>query len=260
MKVLGLGRYELDTAFGTGGLQSTTGKKGLPLCLLHVSSNTNSALEPLAPALQWISKQEGNAAIIVVASSISSTNLQTYFSSSTLSGLSPTQVVHFVPMTAIAKRDVHDVARSLYDRFLRQLRRVDHVNEGEPPWYQYPSFTLSPDDPPKPKLTLQWPIKSYDVFGSWRWIHVAYSWSVDGQSIIVMISDAEGENWQVKVLPLDRGAKAQIKVKAIWDLANAFATAAAIEYRISVCHLGIMSPDEIECKSFWLQPETRLTT
>lgn len=177
-----------------------------------------------------------------------------------MAGLSPTQIVHFVPLSTLVQRDVHDVARCIYDRFPRQLRRVDHVNQGEAPWYHYPSFTLSPEDPPKPHLTLAWPIKSLDIFGSWRWIHTAYAWSQDRQSLIIVISDAEGENWGVKVVPLGQGPKPQAKVKAVWDTAIAFGNTASIEYRVSVCHLGIMSPKEIEGKSYqFLLHRTLLT-
>jgi hypothetical protein len=218
------------------------------LCSIACCSSVLTPLDHLAQGLQWIKKQERNAAILVISSTVTSSGLEAYLNSGVTSDLSPTQVVHFVPLSILAQRDVHDMARALYDRFPRQLRRVDHINDGEAPWYQYPSFTLSPDDPPKPHLTLQWPLRSFDVFGSWRWIHTAYGWSRDGQSLIVMISDGEGENWGVKVMPIPQDAKGQVKVKAIWDLANTFASTAAIEYRISICHLGIMAPDEIEGK------------
>lgn len=218
------------------------------LCLLFKPADL-TRLDPLGPAMQWIAEQEGNAAILLICSSLTTSSLRTYLDPSLVSGIFPTQVIHFVPLSTLVQRDVHDVARALYDRFPRQLRRVDHVHEGEAPWYQYPSFTLSPDDPPKPNLTLQWPIKSFDVFGSWRWIHLAYGWSQDRQSLIVMVSDGEGEDWVVKVVPLSHDPKPQAKIKAVWDITSAFATSAATEHRISICHMGIMAPKEIEGKS-----------
>lgn len=205
-------------------------------------------------ALDWFAKQDSNAAVIVVCSSVTSKSLATYLDPATLSKLSPTQIIHFLPLSTLMQRDFYDVARVIYDRFPRQPHRTHHVTEGEAPWYQYPSFTLSPEDPPKPKLTLQWPIKSFDVFGSWRWVHAAYAYSPDSQSIIVIVSDAEGENWQVKVIPTKPDATRSAKIGLVWEFASAFASSAAVEWRLSVCHLGLMRTDELEGEAHFIAP------
>lgn len=205
--------------------------------------------DPFGQALTWANKQDENtnAVVCVVLPSLDHTRLASYLDSSKLTKLSKTQLVHFVPLSMGWHRDVQDAARELYDRFPRQLRPV-HPNSGEAdtPWYQFPSFALCPPTPPKPHLTLQWPLKSFDVFGSWRWIHAAYGFSPAQNIITVFVSDSEGEDWQIKHIRAERSRKWQEKVAEVYQFIRQFADTAAIESRVSVCRFGLMDVGEVD--------------
>lgn len=243
---LGLGECNLDSAFGNAGLMNAQGKKGTPIADPPGNLDLHHRLDVFAQALAWVEKQDRDAAVFVMCDSAKRCRFETYFAASKVSTLPPNQVVQVIPSSSFAHRDNQDLARSLYDRFPRQLRLARPAENGIAPWFLYPAFTLCPESPPKPNLTLSWPIKSFDVFGSWRWVHGAYARSSDGRNISIMVSDAEGENWQVKVLRGLHSKSWSEVVSMIWTFLRDFSAGAAIEWRLSVCRLGVMEKLELD--------------
>lgn len=157
------------------------------------------------------------------------------------SKLSQNQIIHYLPLST-ELRDMPSVAKNVYDRLPRQLRVVDSEDD-QAPWYDYPSFTLAPPEPAKAHLTLQWPLKSYDVFGTWRWIHAAYALDQASGSIVVFVADAQGDNWDTQAIQNIDMAWDE-RIKTVWDYVTAFAEAASIEWRASVSSLGYTDPAE----------------
>lgn len=184
-----------------------------------------------------------------MCNSIESSPLARYLGLAETDSLAPNQLIHFLPLAATRHRDIQYLARDLYDRVPRQIRPTDSVTAGNPAWFHFPAFTLCPESPPKPHLTLHWPIKSFDMFGSWRWVHAAYGYSSIQQAVIVFVADAEGENWQVKVIRDADPASWTHRVDAIWRFLRSFAQASAIEWRLSVCRLSLMDEAELHGQS-----------
>lgn len=166
------------------------------------------------------------------------------------------RIVHYLSLST-ESRSLANIARDIYDRLPRQLRVV-HPTEDQPTWYHYPSFTLAPAEPPKPHLTLQWPIKSFDVLGAWRWVHAAYAVDQITDSIVVFVADTEGDNWDVRVIQ-DAGIDWAGRIEAVWEFVTHFAAAAAIEWRVSISSLGCMDPTEVEGTSSAVYIDGKLT-
>ena len=155
------------------------------------------------------------------------------------------QTIHILPLS-LDSRDIPDAAREIYNSISHQIRPV-HPTQDPVPWHDYPAFTLAPTERPKPKLTmgLDFPIQSFDVFGSWRWIHAAYTYDEESDTLAMFIVDAEGDDWDVKV-ETGLGAHWRNRVQAMWDWIVAFGDSAAIEWRVAICSLGIMGQDEMK--------------
>jgi hypothetical protein len=198
------------------------------------------------PLLKWLNDHGGNAVIFfMLRSSSLFPDTKTLLGDSFRSKLAPNQLIHCLPLLT-EPRNIATAARDVYDRLPRQLRVVD-PRDPQPPWYHYPSFTLAPPEPPKAHLTLQWPLKSFDVFGTWRWIHAAYVMDWGTKSMTVFVANAEGDNWDVQVLQdsdMDWGKR----IETIWDFVIAFAEAASVEWRASISSLGFMDPAEAKGK------------
>jgi hypothetical protein len=161
----------------------------------------------------------------------------------------PNQAIHVLPLS-LETRDIPDAAREIYDSISYQVHQV-HLTDEPAPWHNYPTFTLAPTERPKPKLSmaLEWPIRSFDVFGSWRWVHAAYTYDDHTDSLTMFIMDAEGDDWDVK-LETGLGEEWSSRVQIIWDWICSFGESAAIEWRVSICSLGIMDPTEMRGESF----------
>ena len=161
----------------------------------------------------------------------------------------PNQAIHILPLS-LDTRDVPDAAREIYNSISQQIRPV-FPTQDPVPWHNYPTFTLAPTERPKPKLTMGTyvPIQSFDVFGSWRWIHAAYTYDEESDTLIMFIVDAEGDDWDVKV-ETGLGDEWRIRVQAMWDWIVAFGDSAAIEWRVAICSLGIMGTDEMRGETF----------
>jgi hypothetical protein len=61
-----------------------------------------------------------------------------------------------------------------------------------------------------------------------------------------MVSDAEGVDWKVKVLRGVQSNSWSETVGIIWTFLRDFAAASAIEWRLSICRLGIMAKAELD--------------
>jgi hypothetical protein len=118
----------------------------------------------------------------------------------------------------------------------------------EPPAYlQYPRITLAPDDPPKPDLTLAWPLRSYDMLNRWRLVHCAYGYNEKLEMLVAYAIDAEGDGWEIRTWPGTPFIMLPGRVDELWELFTGFAAAAAIEWRVTISRLGIMGTDEYDC-------------
>ncbi len=117
----------------------------------------------------------------------------------------------------------------------------------EPPAYlQYSRFTLAPDQPPKLALTLAWPLKSYDVLNRWRLVHGAYGYDARTGLLVAFVIDAEGEVWEMRTWRDILPSAVSEHVEKLWESFADIATTAAIEWRLTVSRLGIMTSEEYE--------------
>jgi hypothetical protein len=107
-------------------------------------------------------------------------------------------------------------------------------------------------------LTLQWPIKSFDVLGAWRWVHAAYAVDQISDSVIVFVADTEGDNWDIRVIQ-DAGIDWAGRIEAVWEFVTTFAAAAAIEWRVSISSLGCMDSPELQGMSSAVYENVELT-
>jgi len=155
----------------------------------------------------------------------------------------PNQATHILPLS-LETRDIPDAARDIYNAISHQVRLVHPVDEPAS-WHNYPTFTLAPTERPKPKLTMavDWPISSYDVLGSWRWIHAAYTYDEETDTLVMFVMDAEGDDWDVRV-ETGLGNEWRIRAQTMWNWIREFGNSAAIEWRALICSLGTMGPDE----------------
>lgn len=162
--------------------------------------------------------------------------------------LPQTVIIHTVLASAIQPRQLPDLAFDVYNRIprlLHQLPSASHAGLASPTYLQYPSFTLAPDQSPKPELTLQWPLRSYDILNRWRYVHAAYSYDPESGLVAVFIIDAEGENYEVKTFRAE-GMKMSERLGKIWKFCVGFAEIAAIEWRMTLTRVGSAGKDELD--------------
>lgn len=109
---------------------------------------------------------------------------------------------------------------------------------------QYSSFTLVAQTH-KPELVLAWPLRSYDVMNKWRIIHIGYSFDESLDWLVTFGVDSEGEAWEIKHWKITSKPIAY-SIGEIWRWSKEFASKLAVEWRLSICRLGMMSVEEIE--------------
>lgn len=162
--------------------------------------------------------------------------------------LPESRIVHVVPLSAIRPQSLPDLAFDVYNRIPRLLHRVESRGTplpGPPTYFQYPSFTLAADSPPKPTLSLSWPLQSYDMLNRWRFVHAAYTLHAGSGLLIAFVMDAEGENYDVRnwhstdMTELDR-------IRELWKFFVEFAEVAAIEWRMTITSVGEVSNDHVQ--------------
>lgn len=163
--------------------------------------------------------------------------------------IADSKVVQLIPTSIMHQRDLSDLATEVYNRLPRLIRPAHQRGSSEqlvPTYIQHPSFTLVPDTPPRPSFSLSWPLRSYDVLNRWRYAHAAYTYSAKLGVLVAFIIDAEGEINGVKTFrTADEGWKE--KVEMLWSFFRDFAdTMVAIEWRISICAMGLMEVDEVD--------------
>ena len=160
-----------------------------------------------------------------------------------------TCVVHLLTKTAMRPGEMDSLAYDVYDRLPRLVKRVrnrgqsihdfSYIEDRSSPYLQYPRFTLAPNSPLKPALTLAWPLRSYDVLHKWRMIHVAYGYDPKRSMMVAFGIDSEGDGWEVRTWRDVQGITDEI-----WDFASTFATSSAIEWRLTISRLGVMATEE----------------
>jgi len=156
------------------------------------------------------------------------------------------EVIHVLPLSLEA-RDLSDAAYEVYNSISRQGRLV-HPTDDPAPWYNYPAFTMARTDRPKPQLSMDCSLPlSYDVLGSYRWIHAAYHVDDKTGRTTIFVADQEGDDWMVKVdTDTASGQSWMARAHSIWETVSAFADTAATSWRLTVCSLGLMVPDELQ--------------
>jgi len=158
------------------------------------------------------------------------------------------EAIHVLPLSLEA-RDLSDAAYEVYNSISRQAHLV-HQTDEPAPWYNYPSFTMARTDRPKPQLSMDCSLPlSYDVLGSYRWIHAAYDVDEKTGLTTIFVADQEGDDWVIKVDTDAAAASGQswmARAHSIWDTVSAFADTAATSWRLTVCSLGFMVPDELQ--------------
>ncbi|ORY31634.1 hypothetical protein BCR39DRAFT_526047 [Naematelia encephala] len=166
----------------------------------------------------------------------------------TLKAARETVITHYLTLSDIEPSRLENTAFDVFNRMPRLLQQKDvHISsDSNRSYMQYPSFTIAPDHPPRPALTLAWPLRSYDVFNKWRLVHGGYIVTLD--TMIAFVIDAEGENFQVKSWKVrEKGWKQRLEV--LWVFLAGFARVAAVEWRLSISALGGMTDEEQEAWS-----------
>jgi len=83
-------------------------------------------------------------------------------------------------------------------------------------------------------------------------VHAGYGYSAELEMIVAFVVDAESEEWRVKTWPgLSSGGNVgpeeiAKRVGRLWDFFEDFARASAIEWRMTICSLGLVPIGEIE--------------
>ena len=156
------------------------------------------------------------------------------------------EAIHVLPLSLEA-RDLSDAAYEVYNSISRQAHPV-HPTDAPAPCYNYPAFTMARTDRPKPQLSMDCSIPlSYDVLGSYRWIHAAYDVDEKTGLTTIFVADQEGDDWVIKVDTDTASGQSWIaRAHSIWDTVSAFADTAATSWRLTVCSLGLMVPDELQ--------------
>ena len=197
-----------------------------------------------------LTAQHTNSVIYVLLPPSNSTTLLPLLEKLFSPSMTPTETcfAHVLPIAAIQPCQVQNLAFEVYDRILKPIRPISlrgfPLDASPPSHLQYPSFTLASDAPPKPELTLAWPLRSYDVMNKWRMIHGGYVTDFSTKKTVAFVIDAQGEGWKVKSWPIGE-QRAQERVHEVWKFINEFAEVAAVEWRLAICSLGLMDADEL---------------
>jgi hypothetical protein len=162
--------------------------------------------------------------------------------------------VHLLSTSTGQSRRYLSIAHEVYNRVTRPVQRVKERGRtlpGSTTYLQAPTFTLAPDTPPTPTLTLQWPLKSYDVYNQWRILHGGYDLLEEGNMVIAFVMDGEGEGWTAKAWRVGgKGGKWVVEaVRMVWEFFSAYAATVAVEWRLAVCRYGLMVKEEVEGES-----------
>lgn len=160
-----------------------------------------------------------------------------------------TCVIQPIPLSTVQPRQLDGLAFEVYDRLPRLVKRVETQGRpmnDRPAFLQYPYFTLAADHPPKPALTLAWPLRSYDVLNKWRLVHGAYGYDASLEMLVAIVIDSEGEGWEIRTWRGTNIIDLPNKIEELWEFYSEFADVAAIEWRLTVSRLGIMTSDEHE--------------
>lgn len=171
---------------------------------------------------------------------------------------STARIVHIVP-ASLQRKQLYKLAFDVYNRIPRLVQPVVSRSIGTAAaWYQYPSFTLAPDETPKPQITMSWPLRSYDIMNRWRMVHAAYSYNRDTGVAMAVVLDSEGENWRVQVwTDADLGGRSVHE--AIYAFCAEFAATAAIEWHLVLARLGSPIDGEMERWTSTVSGDTPLT-
>ena len=165
---------------------------------------------------------------------------------------SETCIVHLVPGGALQHRQLESLAFEVYNRLPRLVKRIEVRGlpmDAPSAYLQYPAFTLASQTPPRPAFALDWPLRNYDVLNKWRLVHGAYGYDRKLGIMVAFVIDAEGEGWQVKTWRIKGDDAASGWIGKLWSFFSDFASIAAVEWRLTVSFLGLVSSEEIEGSS-----------
>ncbi|BEJ15307.1 hypothetical protein CspHIS471_0410740 [Cutaneotrichosporon sp. HIS471] len=159
-----------------------------------------------------------------------------------------TNWVYPLPLSALHPSNLATVAFQVYDLVPRQVDRVTMF--GKPldmpkVWMPYHAFTLAGEATPKPELSMAWPQRNYDVLNRWRFVHAAYAWVPEWETVVVAVADGNGDALDVQALKMD-SCVARDRVARVWEVVRSFASEAATEWRASVTRHGLMFADELD--------------
>ena len=173
---------------------------------------------------------------------------------STTIPLADTTVVKLIPPNATLPDQTQQIAFEVYNQLPRPIQPISlrGLRMGIPDtqmYAQYPAWTLSPDKPVRPELTLNWPLKSYDVLNRWRIVHAAYGVDVTRKSAMGYVIDDQGEGWATKTLALGENGIGGV-IEGLWVWFKEFAMKCSAEYRLIICAVGSMTKLEVEGQSF----------
>lgn len=178
----------------------------------------------------------------------------TYSTSVTPTALAPllaasytSSFVHVVPAGAIRLPNLMSIAFEIYDMIPRPLKRVNlHGKPLDLPeaWMPFHAFTIAGEEDPKPSLSMAWPQRNYDVLNRWRLVHGSWAYIKHLGVLVLAMADAQGDSCEVKAIRME-GTPAT-RAQKVWDVFAAFASAAATEWRLTVCSYGLMAKEDLD--------------
>ncbi|WWD19869.1 hypothetical protein CI109_104337 [Kwoniella shandongensis] len=160
-------------------------------------------------------------------------------------------IIHLLTPSSLSSANLPRLRLSVYDRMPRPVhpisirgRPLDEVGGRNLP---HMAFTLAKrDEDNKPEFLMSWPLRSYDVMNRWKFVHATYTVNEELGFMVGFVVDSEAEAWDMKVWRLEMGTSVSERVGMVWEWARRIASEWVIEWRLSVCKVGLMSLDEIQ--------------
>jgi mediator of RNA polymerase II transcription subunit 13 len=185
--------------------------------------------------------------------------------------------IHLVPSSIVfdhnatpsdSRQQLESVALALYDRIPRIIgrrirRHIIPLSFPAQTTVHVPAFALARPLAPRFRFSMDWPDRQREVMDRHMFLHVAYAFSKSRRWLCAACLDERGEAYETKVWRVSgvpeeddvgeseedlagRGARMNKYVNLVWGFAMKFAKRAAIEWRVVICRMGIISVEELE--------------
>ncbi|KAK8853441.1 hypothetical protein IAR55_004147 [Kwoniella newhampshirensis] len=195
---------------------------------------------------------QGNVVIYVLVpslGSISRTIMRDLFANHLL--LPDRVIIHLLTPSSLSSVNYSQLNLNVYDRIPRPIHPIsirghplDDVTEQNLP---HMAFTLAKrEEDVKPEFLMTWPLRSYDVMNRWKMVHATYAVNEELGVMVGFMMDSGAEAWDMKVWRTAIDVTIQERVGILWDWAKRMAGEWVVEWRMSMCKVGLMSHDELQ--------------